>query len=71
MMSKYIAILLLVFSGSVQALSGNEYRTLSKHDRLIWVGGAIQGILTAQLFTTKEQPHCQLVWLMPILSYRR
>ena len=55
-MNKYIAILLLVFSGSVSAISGNECRALSESKRLMWLVGAIDGALTAQLILTNEQP---------------
>ena len=53
--------LLVAFGGvllatQVKAITGTEYRALNEVQRQAWVVGAIDGILTAQLWQTNKEP---------------
>ena len=47
---------LILFSVSAHALTGNEYNKLSDNDRTIWLIGVADGLITADLISSKSQP---------------
>jgi hypothetical protein len=51
-----VAIGAVLTTTQVQAITGTEYRALNEVQRQAWVVGAIDGILTAQLWQTNKEP---------------
>ena len=48
--------LLLLISIPVHALTGNEYNKLKNNERIIWIIGVTDGLITEHLMATLEQP---------------
>jgi hypothetical protein len=62
-----IPIVALFVASNAQAITGTEYRALQEAQRQAWVVGAVDGILTTQLWQTNKEPEISkcLVGLHP------
>jgi hypothetical protein len=49
-------LLAALLAPSAQAITGTEYRNLDETRRESWLVGAVDGILTAQLWQTNKEP---------------
>ena len=52
----FFVLLAVLLAHGAQAITGTEYRNLEEARREAWVIGAVDGILTAQLWLTKKEP---------------
>lgn len=64
---RLLPIITLVVASNAQAITSTEYRALQETQRQTWVVGAIDGILTAQVWQTSKEPEISkcLVGLHP------
>jgi hypothetical protein len=53
---KWLPILAMFVAMSAHAMSGNEYRKLPPEQRLTWIVGVTDGLMTEQLFATGKKP---------------
>jgi hypothetical protein len=62
-----VVVAALVTSAQAHAITGTEYLGLNETQRQAWVVGAVDGILTAQLWQTNKEPEISkcLVGLHP------
>jgi hypothetical protein len=47
---------LFAIAAPAHAVTGNEYRTFSSVERLAWILGMVDGMLTAQVILTNKKP---------------
>jgi len=52
----FSSIALVIYALPACAITGGEYRKLLPEQRLTWVVGVTDGLLTEQLFTTGKKP---------------
>ncbi|WP_142930300.1 hypothetical protein [Exilibacterium tricleocarpae] len=51
-----ILLFISLMSGECIALTANEFLDLNARDRVVWVTGVIDGLLTEELIRTVNQP---------------
>jgi hypothetical protein len=51
-----ITIFISLYSAQASAITGQQYLDLGKVQKQAWVVGAVDGILTAQLWATNKEP---------------